>query len=262
MLIVAIPKSASTALAVTLSEAHGIPIESDRIRDESLLGASRAAGYWQMGQFHRRDLVEIDERISRIVAGRDLFAKFHFPPTPGNQAALHDVKKVVLLRDGEQIVSAYRRGEESGAWRAKNYEFAFCLTEEGWQRRARETGLLAELRAFADGWRAHGGDKLVLEFDELFADPAAALARIEDYLGLPSSRVSALRPERFSRTGAERSVAQILLHRRKPIARRLLAAANRLVAGNADWANARFDRRRHQRDLLRIRGRSPGGDVI
>ena len=38
MLIVAIPKSASTALAMTLGEAHSLPIESQRIRDEVLAG--------------------------------------------------------------------------------------------------------------------------------------------------------------------------------------------------------------------------------
>ncbi|HEU4428627.1 MAG TPA: hypothetical protein VFT98_07725, partial [Myxococcota bacterium] len=155
MLIIAIPKSASTALAVTLSEAHGIPIASQRIRDEWLIGAPRAPGYWQLGQFHRRDVVEIDERIARIVAARDVLAKFHFPPTPRNQAVLRDVKKVVLLRAAEEIVSAYRRGEETGAWRTKSFEFAFCFTERGWQRRAGATGLLGELRSFADGWRAH-----------------------------------------------------------------------------------------------------------
>jgi hypothetical protein len=251
MLILAIPKSASTALVVTLAEAHGIPIESQRIRDEVLAGAPRAPGYWQMGQFHRRDVIEIDERIARHVAARERLAKFHFPPTPRNQAALRDVKKVVLLRDVHEIVSAYRRGDETGAWRTKSYEFAFCFSERGWQRRARATGLLSELLAFADGWRAHDGDKLVIESAELFADPAGVIARIETYLGLPLSGVATLHAERFSRARKKRGFAQILWRRRRLITRRLLAGANRLLAGNADWANARFERRRRARDEQR-----------
>jgi hypothetical protein len=251
VLIVAIPKSASTALAATLSEAHALPIESQRIRDQELVGAPRAPGYWQVGQFHRRDFIEIDARIARILAAPERLAKFHLPPTAQNQAVLRDVKKIVLLRDASEIVSAYRRGEESGAWKTKSYEFAFCFTEAGWQRRARATGLVDELAAFADGWRAHDGDKLVVESDELLEDPAGVLARVESYFGLPSSGLSELRRERFSRAGEKRSIPRILWRRRKLLLRRALAGANQLVAGNADWSNATFERRRRARDELR-----------
>jgi hypothetical protein len=37
MLIIAMPKSAITTLVATLGEAHGLPVESQRIRDEVVL---------------------------------------------------------------------------------------------------------------------------------------------------------------------------------------------------------------------------------
>ena len=247
MLILAIPKSASTALVATLCEAHGLPVETRRIRDDVLLRRPIAPGYWHAAQFHRRDFVELDERVAGVMAARDLLVKFHFPPTPRNQAVLHDVPKLILLRDAEEIVSAYRRGEETGSWPTKSYEFAYCFSEQGWQRRARETGLLAELRRFAEDWRAHAGDKLVLESAELLAQPARALARVEDYFGLPRSGAAALRPERLSRTGERRSVPRMLWRRRMLVVRHAIASANRLVAGNADWAHALFEGRRRSR---------------
>ena len=247
MLIIAIPKSASTALIATLSAQHGIPIETARVRDDVLLRRPIAAGYWHIAQFHRRDFVEVDERVAAVMAARERLVKFHFPPTPRNESVLRGVPKVILLRDAEEIVSAYRRGEDSGAWPAKSYEFAYCLSERSWQRRAREIGLTDELRAFADGWRAHAGDKLVLESAELLADPARALARVEAYFGLPESGLVALREERFSRAAETRSVPRILWRRRNLIVRHAIAATNRLIAGDADWAHALFESRRRSR---------------
>jgi len=242
MLIIAMPKSASTTLVATLGEAHGLPVESQRIRDEVLLRRKIAPGYWHAAQFHRRDFIEIDDRIASLIAARDLLAKFHFPPTQTNQAILRPVKKVILLRDPSEVVSAYRRGEETGSWPTKSYEFAFCFSEDGWQRRARDTGLIDELHRFAEGWREHDGEKLVLESDELVADPRGVLARVEAYFGLPVSGLAELRRERFSRAVATRSIPRILWLRRRLILRRAIAAVNRLVAGDAAWANRVFER--------------------
>jgi len=250
VLIIAIPKSASTALVATLSKAHALPIRTREIRDEVLLRRPIADDYWHVAQFHRRDFVELDDSVARVTASRELLAKFHFPPTPRNQAVLRGTPKVILLRDAQEIVSAYRRGEESGAWPTKSYEFAYCFSEAGWQERARETGLLRELSNFAIGWRAHDGEKLVLDSAELVAAPEQSLTRIESYFGLRVSGVRELQPERFSRSQAAggRSFARMLWHRRGLVAKRLLADANRLIVGNSDWANAYLERRRRSRE--------------
>ena len=242
MLIIAIPKSASTALVATLSESHALPIETQRVRDDVLLRRPIANGYWHLAQFHRRDCVEIDEYVADLLAARGSLTKFHFPPTSTNQRLLERVPKLILLRDAAEIVSAYRRGEESGAYRTKSYEFAFCFSETGWQHRARRTGLTDELLAFGEGWRAHAGDKLVVESAELLASPAAVLARVESYFGLALSGAAELRRERFSRSSKTRGVPVMLWRRRRLVLRRAVAEANRLVTGNADWANRQFER--------------------
>jgi hypothetical protein len=248
VLIVAIPKSASTALVATLSEAHSIPIRTREIRDDVLLRRPIAPGYWHAAQFHRRDFVEVDERVAAALAAPGMLAKFHLPPTPRNQALLRRIPKIVLLRDAEEVVSAYHRGERTGAWPAKSYEFAFCFSEPGWRAHARRTGLTSELRDFADGWRAHDGDKLVLEASELVADPARALARVENYLGLRSAGPLALRHERYSRHSTrELGLPRMLWRRRGLFAKRLLAEASRLVTGSTARADRFLENRRRSR---------------
>lgn len=233
MLIIAIPKSASTALVSTLSARHALPVVSAELRLRLVARCPVAEGYVQLARLHRREVVEIDAEVAREVAAPGLLAKFHFPPTPNNQSRLASTPKVVLLRDPREIVSAYKRGDETGAFRLKSYEFCYCLTEQGWQARAEKTGLLAQLRAFADGWRAHPGDKLVLEAEELIGDPAGALARVERYFGLPPSGVVALRQEKFTRDRAAappRGPLRVMLGRHRLVVRRLLADACRSIA--------------------------------
>lgn len=260
VLIVAIPKSASTALVATLAAAHALPIRTREVRDEVLLRRPIAPGYWHAAQFHRRDFVELDAAVAALLAERRHLVKFHFPPTARNQAALRDVPKLVLLRDAAEIVSAYRRGEETGAWPTKSYEFAYCFGERAWQARARSTGLLDELRAFAAGWRAHAGDKLVLEAAELTGDPARAIARVERYFGLAESGTRELQRERYSRASAGgRGLARLLWRRRGLFAKRLLADANRLVTGDSAWANDYLERRRKSR-VAPAEGAHPDAD--
>ena len=233
MLIIAIPKSASTSLTATLSELHGLRIASAEVRSQIVARCPEAAAFRQIANFHRREVVELDARAVAAVSAPGAIVKFHFPPTENNQARLRDLPKLILLRNVEEIVSAYRRGDETGAFRLKSHEFCYCLSEQGWFARAEKFGLLAELRAFAAEWRAHDGDKLVVESAELIADPAAVLGRVESYFGLPSSGGSTLRREKFSR-GPEprpRSPLEILFARRVLIAKRLASDLRKLATG-------------------------------
>lgn len=256
MLIVALPKSASTALVATLSEQHRLPIETGRIRERLVAQRPLARGFAQIERFHRRELIELDDEVVRAVAAPGLLAKFHFPPTRNNQARLAGVPKLVLLREPEEVVAAYRRGDETRAFPLKSPEFCYCLTERGWQARARETGLLDQLRAFADGWRAHRGDMLLIEYRDLARDALGAIARAEKYLGLPQSGADSLREEKFSRASAaapRRSALAVLAARRGLILRRSVGDLDRLVNGDTAWSDELFERWRRGRDARRRR---------
>jgi hypothetical protein len=220
MLIVAMPKSASTSLVATLSDAHGLPIASAQVRLSRLAPLPVSPGFQQLSRFHRREVVELDAGAVRDVSAPDALCKFHVAPTRNNLAKLARVPKLVLLREPEEVVCAYRRGDLSGAFPLKNAAFALCWTERDWMERAEETGLLAELRAFAAGWRAAGGDQLVLEYARVVGAPGDTLARAERYLGLDATGERTLLRRKYSRDGAARlSTARLAATRALLLAR-------------------------------------------
>lgn len=222
MLIVAVPKSASSSLTSTLCSQHGLRYESDRIRRGPLRRCPVADEYRELERFHRREVAEIDDAVVEAVSNPRVLAKLHFPPTKNNQRRLARVPKVILLRDPVEVIRAYRRGNEAGVFNLHHPSFCFCITEEDWMERARETGVLEQLERFVAGWRAHDGDKLLIESDDLIREPARALERIETYLGLPPSGAQQIARTRYTREDAARpSVPAILFARRKIILERL-----------------------------------------
>ncbi len=233
VLIVAIPKSSSSSLIATLCRAHGLPNATFSTRRRFFPHLSAAAGYPQMAHFHS-DVVEVDEAVAQAVAGKDQFSRHHFPPTPGNLARLAAIPKVVLLRDAFDIVRAYKRGDETGAFELQSHEFCFCFSERSWLDRARATGLLSELQAYADGWRAHDGDKLILDYSELIREPGRALDRVERYFHLSPSGESTLARERYSRAPTARTpnALSLLVSRRRLLLRRLLSGGSKLLLGD------------------------------
>ena len=225
MLIIAVPKSASSALIATLERIHGLPNETAQVRRGPIRRCALAHEYRQLERFHRHEVAELSEEVVAAVTRKTSLAKLHFPPTRNNQALLASSPKVILLRDPEEVVHAYQRGDETGEFKLRHPRFCFCFSQAAWMHRARELGVLDELRRFVDGWRAHAGDKLLVESRELIERPAEALARIEDYLGLTHSGAPELARVRFTRgRAARRSIPRVLWSRRKLIAQRALGA--------------------------------------
>ncbi len=234
MLVVAIPKSASSSLVTTLAERHGIPVRSSELRRTHFPRLSVDPAYRHLARFHR-EVKNIDRTVADLAAAPAHLVKHHWPPTRVNQELLRDVPKVVLLRDARDIVRAYKRGDDSGTFPLRSHEFCFALSERGWLKQAERIGLIAELDRFAAGWRAHAGDKLIVEFEDLTDDPKATLARIESYLGLPPSHAAELAREKFSRTPtASRGPLRVLLARRRLIGKWVLAHGSALLTGDPE----------------------------
>lgn len=222
MLIIAVPKSASSALIATLGAAHGLPNGTERVRRGEIRKCSIADGFRELERFHRHEVAEVSDAVAAAVATRGELVKLHFPPTANNQAKLASTPKVILLREPEEVIRAYQRGDETGAFKLRHPRFCFCLSERAWMQRAIETGVLDELRAFVVGWKAHEGDKLVVESRELTRDPKNAIARIEAYFGLPPSGQSELSQVRFTRGATRRrTTPHILFARRRIIGQRI-----------------------------------------
>lgn len=195
MLLIAIPKSASTALMETLARTHGLACDMWRkwpgecAREFPVFHTQHTYGW------------ELDPDTAQELATSPTVFKLHIVPSTNNQALLRDYPKVILLRHADDIVRAYKRGEETGVYRQRTKAFAGCVSEEDWIARARETGLHQDLAAFRDRWLAHEGDRHIVEFDDLVSDPAGVIAGIERYWNLPASGAGELLKRKYTRLG-------------------------------------------------------------
>lgn len=144
------------------------------------------------------------------------------------------MRKVVLLRDPEDVVRAWMRGDETRAYKLRSPEFAYTYSEAAWMRRAKELGLLAELEAFDKGWRTHDGECLVVESKDLIGNPEKVLASIEEYLGFVPSGAKALPERKFSRgTASKRALwntrLRQVVRRRNVMGRRIAMDCGKLL---------------------------------
>jgi hypothetical protein len=203
MLIIAIPKSASTSLMKTLGELYNLPAKQTFFPDQK-----PPADYSHLWKYHG-DIRQITPRQAAKFARRKTIYKQHIPPTRQNRKLLHDVKKVILLRRPIDILSAYFRGAKKGVHNTLA-DFKDVKTKDECIERAESIGLLDELRQFRQTWKQDTGRKLIITYQELTQSPQKTIARIEDYWDLPVVNQDVeLAKERFSRI----STPQVLLNK-------------------------------------------------
>lgn len=110
MLIVAIPKSASTYLMKTFGKVKKIPAKQEFGLTENY---EIPESFTCLAKNHS-DIVQINSKLVNRWDNVNCVYKQHTPPTENNLSHLKNVKKIVLLRTPEQVLLAYRRAVESG----------------------------------------------------------------------------------------------------------------------------------------------------
>jgi hypothetical protein len=192
MLIVAIPKSASTSLMATLGKVYQRPAIQDFFGDQAI-----PEGYPVLCRYHADTRLITDEQVRRW-RGTDAFYKQHIIPVEPNREKLRSTRIVLLLRDPEEIILAYRRAELAEI-HPKRAEFAGCSTERAWLDQAGRCGLLQELRDWTRAWLDDPGEKLVIRHHELTVDTNKVFDAIIDFWELPRIRGTVeLARERYS----------------------------------------------------------------
>ena len=173
LLVIAQPKSGSTALCNILSELTGMPVS--RYADRSVHGYS----------------FSVQQAIS--IANRDHVIHLHSLPSWPLQVWMEERRLVptILVRDiGESLVSMYhhlRRGfaDTGELLRHLPYERGMEQVAYQWAH---------WYIHFQKSWRQYidiGKPGVFLESTELFADPAAVACRVLEANGLPASREAA-----------------------------------------------------------------------
>ena len=222
MLIVAMPKTASTSLMKTLGQLHDIPVQQRAFPARAVPDE-----YHVLPSFHS-DMRQIDQEIARSFADEGRLFKQHILPTDGNRRLLRDVRKVLLLRDPFEVVLAYRRGVLAATVAPRDV-FAGCDSEAEWLRRSEESGLTADLQRFHAEWANDDGHTLIIEYTHLILDPTKQIRRVEAYFGWKTSRGPVkLRRDRYSRSPISNllrriGVLQMMFQMARRIKRRLRA---------------------------------------
>ena len=195
MLIVAIPKSASTSLMKTLGDLHGY-----RAKQISFRTAPVPSEMNLLYKYHS-DMREISREQAETFGIHDRIYKQHLPPTENNLAKLQPIKKVILLRNIDHIVEAYFRAEKKGIHEHRN-EFQSCETIEEWKTKAKDIGLTDDLERFRTRWIREAeiapDNNLMRTYKNLVEKSKAVVNRIETFYKLPVSRRVRLSKKRYS----------------------------------------------------------------
>lgn len=195
MLMIAIPKSASTALMETVARAQRLNCDM-HYRWDRKPSAEFTAFHIQ----HQFGWELTDEAVAEFIRP-DVLHKSHILPSRNNLHRLEAYEKVVLLRDPAGIIGAYKRGQDTGVYPQKTDVFADCVSLDDWMQRADEIGLLEEFQRFCDAWVSAESDKLVVWFEDLMRDPGREIARIEKYFRWPLSGTASLLKRKYTRLG-------------------------------------------------------------
>lgn len=196
MLIIAIPKSASTSLLRTLGSQHNIPStqEFDLKKKHPIPNT-----FTQIAKLHS-DCVIISNHLVNKWTRDNKFYKQHIPPTDENLLLLSGKKKVILLREPKEIILAYRRGQLSGV-HSKINGFEGCHTEAEWLSRALENGIFQELSLFYDKWRTQKNmQSLIIHYVDLINDPTKVINDISEFYSLRADFIDiSLEKSRYSK---------------------------------------------------------------
>lgn len=118
--------------------------------------------------------------------GRLVLTKMHCPGSPGNAAVLRDAGApcVILYRDPRDVAVSYVHYVKSTPWHQDHPALRDLGPEESLRFFIR--GRLPEFARWMRSWRDHRDPdrSLMLSYEELLADPAAALVRILRLFGL------------------------------------------------------------------------------
>jgi len=200
MLIIAIPKSASTSLLYTLGKELNFPAEQ-------IFGkASSSNSFQYLAKLHS-DIGNYDMDFFEKVLHPYKIFKQHIPPTENNVNLLRGSKKVVLLREVNDIILAYKRGANAEVHNLlKGFDKSW--SDQKWLSLAKEAGLYTELEQFFNLWKKEEGlNTLIIDYNDLIKNPAIVVNQVLRFFEYPLQLKSVnLVKARYSRVSGLRKI--------------------------------------------------------
>ena len=194
MLIIAIPKSASTSLMLTFSRLHKLKARQDFSVSKKKIPQNCNI----IHQFHSdiREFEDLEKYDSP-----NLIFKQHLYPSNNNLNLAQNIKKVVLLRDPIEIILAYRRGSLQGIHNLLE-GYSIEMSESEWIALSKLNGLFSDLDFFYKEWysKANPENTLFIQYYDYINNPKKTINRIEEFfdLQITDKRIKSVRA-RYSR---------------------------------------------------------------
>ncbi len=197
MLIIAIPKSASTSLMSTLGYLHDLPATQDfSFRNNSIPDKSR-----KIHTVHS-DIRELTPELVDKFVSKKSFFKQHIFPSTNNMKLLESHRKVVLLRDPNDILKAYLRGKKK-RFNGLPDGYHTKMTNKSMLKKAKEDGFFNDIVYFHDEWLKKNDSKtLIIFYKDYLRQTKKTINDIETFFNLEIS-ISEVKPlkMRYSRQG-------------------------------------------------------------
>lgn len=201
MLILAIPKSAGTSLSYTLANSHKLKLfEGFTHYKEKEEG--------NIVELRHGSMKDVKEEGIKNFPNKEKIYHEHIFPTQKNIDMLKKQKKVILLREPEEILRSWWRAEKSGT-HPKHPMLKDCKTEGEYVRKAKKLGALKILQDFKEGWeKAKRKNDLIIYYKELKEKPKEMINKIERHWDLPESQNVELLKMRYNRGTMTRKIAK------------------------------------------------------
>ncbi|WP_457559306.1 sulfotransferase domain-containing protein [Candidatus Harpocratesius sp.] len=194
MLLIAIPKSASTSLMSTLGRLHNIPAKQIYFPDAPVPKETKF-----LHKLHG-DIRQIDDETVKKFQNAHIIFKQHIFPSPNNIQKLKNIKKVILLRKPKAIIESYFRTQKTRLMSniASIYEYE---DQKSFEDYILKKGILEDLSIFYNQWSSCSENSLIIHYQDLILSPNKVINQIEEFWSLPiTNRKIFLDKKRYTRT--------------------------------------------------------------
>lgn len=203
MLIIAIPKSASTSLLKTLSTLHDLK----GIQDFSFNKNSYPENSIIIHTLHS-DIRELNKSLVKKFYDDNKIFKQHIFPSKNNLALLQNKKKVILLRNPDDILKSYLRGAKYN-FNSLPEGFNLKMTKKEFIKKAKKYGLYNDIDYFYSGWSSLAPNEytLFVQYQDYIKNTKSVVNEIEEFIGLPITK-SEIKPikARYAKIGLVKKI--------------------------------------------------------
>lgn len=180
MLIIAIPKSASTSVMATLGSLHNMEATQDTTTPRSL---NRPEGVAYLHRLHG-DIREINPELATAWTTSKIIHKQHVFPSENNIELLACIKKQFFLEIQKMLFQHTKEGVEKGI-HALPKGFKYGLSKDEWLLIAKEVGLTNDLELFYNNWmKKPRSNTLIIQYKDVINKTNIILNKIEHFLNL------------------------------------------------------------------------------